>query len=226
MPESNAQLVEAKTRVVAHRMNIAAGDNQIGVIALVPDRWNDVDTTRHHILQRLARRFPTVWIELAGNWRDFARPSSPSFMRADAWSTPVPGLDVFTPGWSHSTFYKPQWLRRLTTRSRLRVARERLLSRGATRIVMYVWRDEFADEIELVAHDASCYHIDDEYSFSEIDQPTSDRELKLLRRVDQVIVHSDALYAKKGGVNRRTTRGDLWRSIRSASEGRCSSCSH
>lgn len=89
-------------------------------------------------------------------------------------------------------------------RARLNLARRRLIDRGATKIALYIWRDDFVGALDLVDHDFSCYHIDDEYSFSDEDSPIPERELKLLQRVDQVIVHSTALLAKKGHINPRT----------------------
>jgi glycosyltransferase involved in cell wall biosynthesis len=86
----------------------------------------------------------------------------------------------------------------------LTYARRRLIARGATHIALYIWRDDFAEALDCVEHDVSCYHIDDEYSFSEQDVPNSPREVALLRRVDQVIVHSSALMRKKGGINPHT----------------------
>ncbi|HKE92694.1 MAG TPA: glycosyltransferase, partial [Povalibacter sp.] len=90
-------------------------------------------------------------------------------------------------------------------RSRLSLARKRLLARGATHIALYIWRDEFAAALDHVAHDFVCYHIDDEYSFSDKERPNSPRELQLLHRANQVIVHSPALFSKKGGINPNTT---------------------
>jgi glycosyltransferase involved in cell wall biosynthesis len=78
------------------------------------------------------------------------------------------------------------------------------MDRGAIRIALYIWRDEFGAALDLIDHDFSCYHIDDEYTFSERDLPNSARETQLLGRVDQVIVHSRALFEKKGGINPRT----------------------
>ena len=49
-----------------------------------------------------------------------------------------------------------------------------------------------------------CYHIDDEYSFSEVEAPLNDQELQLIRRADQVIVHSPALFERKGHLSPRT----------------------
>lgn len=179
-------------------------DMNAGIIALVANHWSDVDTTRHHVLRQLARHFPVVWIEPATEWRDFLCRSGDRFMVADQWSEPSPGLDVFKPGWRHPMFYRPAWLRRATLASRLRFARRRLVSRGANRIILYLWRHEFADALDCVRHDISCYHIDDEYSFSERDVPNPPQEMRLLQRVDQVIVHSSGLMRKKGGINPRT----------------------
>ena len=76
------------------------------------------------------------------------------------------------------------------------------MAAGAKHIVLYVWRDEFAAALDLVDHDVSCYHIDDEYSFDERDPPNSAAEIALLTRADQVIIHSVQLMRKKGAINR------------------------
>jgi len=175
-----------------------------GVIAVVPDRWADICMPRHQVVRRLASHFPTVWVEPAAAWREHLLPSSGLFLEADRWTSPFPGLEVLSPGFRHPLFFRPRWLYRATFRSRLEAARRRLVARGARRIVLYLWRDEFEDALDLVAHDVSCYHIDDEYSFSDVDLPNSPREIRVLERVDQVIVHSKALLEKKGGINPRT----------------------
>jgi glycosyltransferase involved in cell wall biosynthesis len=41
----------------------------------------------------------------------------------------------------------------------------------------------------------------DEYTFSKIEKPIEERERRLLSRVDQVFIHSPALWEKKGGLN-------------------------
>ena len=177
----------------------------LGIIALVPDEWRGIVTSRHCVLPRLARYYPVVWVEPARNWREFFKPWQASFLATDRWSEPCPSLSVLTAGWQHPDFFRTGPIRTATLRSRLALARARLVDRGATRIALYIWRDEFAEALDLVDHDFSVYHVDDEYSFSAQDLPTSEREVNLLRRVDQVIVHSKALFDKKGGVNPNTT---------------------
>ncbi len=174
----------------------------IGVIALVPDRWTDICMSRHQMISRLASHFPVVWVDPPDTWREFLTSRGDRLLRGDEWSTPVSGLDVLTPGWRHPVVYSPDWLRRMTLRSRLKVARARLLNRGADRIVLYLWRDEFEEAIDLVQHDLCVYHVDDEYTFSEMDLPNSARETRLLTRADVVIVHSTALLAKKAPLSR------------------------
>jgi glycosyltransferase involved in cell wall biosynthesis len=91
-----------------------------------------------------------------------------------------------------------------TERERLRRARQMLLDRGCRKTVLYLWRPEFASALDLIDYDLSCYHIDDEYSFSDIEQPLDPLEAKVISRVDQVFIHSPALLEKKGKLNPQT----------------------
>ncbi len=82
---------------------------------------------------------------------------------------------------------------------RLSQARKELIRLGLRSIVLYIWRPEFANDLDLVSHDVSVYHLDDEYTFSTIDLPVSDTESMLINRVDRVFVHSITLQNKKAG---------------------------
>jgi glycosyltransferase involved in cell wall biosynthesis len=174
---------------------------RLGVIALVPDDWSGIVMPRHQVVRRLAQYFPVVWMEPARNWREFLKPFGPRFLAPDRWSEPSPSMEVLNTGWLHPNFHRPGRLSIASLRSRLSSARQRLIARGANRIALYIWRDEFINALDLVEHDFSCYHVDDEYSFSDKEKPNSARELTLMRRVDRVIVHSPALFAKKGHIN-------------------------
>jgi glycosyltransferase involved in cell wall biosynthesis len=176
----------------------------LGIIALVPDDWDGIVTLRHQVVRRLAKYCSIVWLEPPRNWREFLSPTGQRFLAGDRWSEPIPSMQVLKSGLRHPVFYRPEWLAAVTFRSRLASARRRLIERGADRIALYLWRDTFADALDLVPHDFSCYHIDDEYDFSDEDRPISTRELNLLKRVDQVIIHSQALLEKKGNINRNT----------------------
>lgn len=178
--------------------------DKIGVIALVPDTWKSVWMPRHQILSRLAGTFDVAWIDPAENWREHWLPGRPRFAEAQRFVEIAPAFSVMTSGRRWPDVLRPAWLRTMLTKGRLRAARHYLVQRGARQIVLYLWRPEFAPAIDLVEHDASCYHIDDEYSFSEVDLPNPGPETELIRRVNQVIVHSRRLLEKKGAINPNT----------------------
>ena len=186
----------------AHVETTAPRNPEIGVIALVPDRWGPQWQVRQHVLTRLASHFQVVWMNPAHHWRQAwdRRGREPAVSHGEMPS----GFSVYTP-----PFWLPRWhgsevLSRWSLRQRLRHARSLLRERGATRIVLYLWRPEFAEALSGVPHDLSCYHIDDEYSFSLTEVETSDEERRLIESVDQVFIHSPGLMEKKGRVNPRT----------------------
>jgi glycosyltransferase involved in cell wall biosynthesis len=117
----------------------------------------------------------------------------------------VPGLTIYQPeGWLPA-IGRPAVLARWTMRERLLRARRLLQSRGCRTTILYIWRPWYGLALDLMACDLSCYHIDDEYTFSSaVRSPIEQRETKLISRVDQVFIHSPALLEKKGKVNPQT----------------------
>jgi len=177
---------------------------ETGVLALVPDRWSDRWQPRHHVLSRLARYFRVLWMNPAPHWRGL-----PTEVRQRVWSsqesTQHSGFTIYVPDLWLPRVGRAPWLDTLTWRLRLQRARNILLGQGCREIILYIWRPEFAAALDTLAFDLSCYHIDDEYSFSEIEQPLSDVESGILRRANEVFVHSPALLEKKGLINPHTT---------------------
>lgn len=176
----------------------------VGVIALVPDSWGSVWMPRQQILTRLAHRFDVVWANPPKGWRQYWTPAGDSFLERQEFVQLAPQFTVMIPGKMRPCFYSSDVLRRFIFSRMLADARRYLQRRGATRIVLHLWRHDFLEALDLVAHDMSCYHIDDEYSFSNVDLPNDPREVQLLHRADQVIVHSARLLEKKGGINPHT----------------------
>jgi len=175
----------------------------VGVLALVPDRWSDLWQPRHQVLTRLARYFHVVWMNPAREWREvLTAPTARSTWHAPA--RPGGGFTVYEPEFWLPKVYRPQALADITDRRRLERARRVLARRGCRTIVLYLWRPEFAFALDAVPADLSCYHVDDEYSFSTVEIPTPDAEARLLASVDQVFIHSRALLEKKGAINRHT----------------------
>jgi glycosyltransferase involved in cell wall biosynthesis len=190
--------------VPVNEVDMARTMRKVGVIALVPDEWEGVWMPRHHLVSRLAPNFDVVWVSPPEGWREHWVPGRSRFLEPQRFAEIAPRFSVMTSGRRWPQIFRPAWLQRWVTRSRLRAARRYLVERGAKQIILYLWRPEFAEAIDLVRHDASCYHIDDEYSFSDVELPNSIQETELIRRVDQVIVHSTRLMEKKGSINHNT----------------------
>ena len=140
--------------------------SDVGVIALVPDYWEPQWQPRHQVMTRLARYFHVLWVDYPPRWRD-ALSVMHSRRAATREFPPTPAnFEVYEPEFWLPRLGRPDWLARLTSRERLKRAANRLRARGCTRLVLYIWRPEFADAINETSCDLSVYHIDDEYSFS------------------------------------------------------------
>jgi glycosyltransferase involved in cell wall biosynthesis len=178
--------------------------SDVGVIALVPDCWGPQWQLRHQMLSRLARYFHVVWVDYPPRWREsLSAMGSRRTAANDAPPTPA-NFEVY-----RSEFFLPRlapssWLCNLVSRERLKRASARLQARGCKRVVLYIWRPEFADAIHQTSYDLGVYHIDDEYSFSATETEISPVERGLLESVGQVFIHSPALMQKKGGLNPHT----------------------
>jgi glycosyltransferase involved in cell wall biosynthesis len=158
---------------------------------------------RHQILSRLAMYFHVAWVEPAREWRDlwFSRKLETHLAIHDQGS---PGFSLYTPPRWLPALYKPSFVASFTARQRLLQVQRLLRRRGCEKTVLYLWRPDFGYAIDALTHELSCYHIDDEYTFSTTEQPLGNTEAKLISRVDQVIIHSPALLEKKGHLNRQT----------------------
>jgi hypothetical protein len=173
---------------------------EVGVIAVVPDRWSAAWQARHQIATRLARYFQVVWVDYPLVWREALRWAAQR-QPAEAQVELADGFQIYRPGRSLPNLGRPAWLGRWTSRQRLRRAYNLLRGRGCSQIVLYLWRYEFADAINQVPHHLSCYHIDDEYSFSSVEVGLDPVEVGLIRSVGQVFIHSSVMMEKKGKLN-------------------------
>lgn len=175
----------------------------IGVIALVPDRWGPVWQVRHHVISRLAEHFHVAWVDPSIPWRriltsEFRRKPGLDF----SWEA-ASQLLIRRPEWWLPAFRRPARLAAATFRHRIRRAHRELSERGCVKFVLSLWRPEFQPAIEAVSFDAVCYHIDDEYSFSTEEKPIDPAEARLIASVDRLFVHSPGLMEKKGSLSPR-----------------------
>lgn len=175
---------------------------RVGVLAYVPYRWSRLWQPRHHVLARLARRFPVVWVESPHEWREI--PGRLRSTSAEGDPPTPPGLQRHRAPWWLPKLYRPDAAAAWTRRRRAASAARAMQRQGVEEVVLYLWRPDFADALDLVPRDLAVYHIDDEYTFSESDVPIPDQELEVIRRSDMVLVHSPGLMEKKGRINPNT----------------------
>jgi glycosyltransferase involved in cell wall biosynthesis len=139
----------------------------------------------------------------AREWREILK-NREALGAHDTDTAHPPGFTVYEPEFWLPKLYRPQRLADFTFQLRLKRARNLLVRRGCQKIILYVWRPEYAPALLSVPVDLSCYHIDDEYSFSDVDVPLDEAEGKLIAKVDQVFIHSPGLLEKKGRINPHT----------------------
>ena len=158
---------------------------------------------RHQIAIRLAKHFYNIWVNPAHHWRHMA----PRFFVRSPSVRRVPGaasLFVYQPeAWLPMLFHGHA-LSRMLLRARIKRAKRVLRRMGCRRFVLYLWRPQLAEAALAAKFDLVCYHIADEYSFSEDEVPVDSREAALIAAVDRVFVTSDALMKKKGHINPST----------------------
>jgi glycosyltransferase involved in cell wall biosynthesis len=175
----------------------------VGVIGLGVEAWGGYWQPRHHVLTRLAQYFNVVWCNPARSWRKFFRHGGVEDQHVDN-SAITPGLTVYNPAKWLPAIGRPRFLVDWTLKRYVREAESLLLNLGCRKIILYVWRPWYGLALDLIDYDLSCYHIDDEYTFSIVEKPIANREARLISRVDQVFIHSPALLEKKGRLNPRT----------------------
>ena len=159
---------------------------------------------RHYVMDRLAKYFHVVWMYQPG-WRECLAGLRSNGNARQMLSAPRrDSLQVYQPEYWLPHLGRPAWLANLTLRQRLKHVHEMLRAQGCTKVVLYVWRPEFAEALEQLPHDFSVYHVNDEYSFTTTEVAVPPRERRLLESVNQVILTSPALMEKRGGFNRNT----------------------
>lgn len=159
---------------------------------------------RHYLMDRLAKYFHVVWMYQPG-WRECLPGIRSNGNVSDSLSASRRGsLHVYRPEYWLPRLGRPAWLANFTLRRRLKHAGDMLRAQGCTKVVLYVWRPEFADALEQMPHDFSVYHVNDEYTFSTTEVAVPLQERQLLESVDQVILTSPALMEKRGAFNRNT----------------------
>lgn len=173
----------------------------VGVLAFVPDRWGGPWMARHQILTRLSAYFHVAWVEPPREWREMWVEGEEAGGELPARIAADPGFHRVVPGRWLPKLYRPAALVSLLDRLRMRRARDVLRDQGSSEIVLYAWRPDFADALDVVEHDLSLYHVDDDYTFSSEEKGLPPGEERLLTDADRVLIHSPALWDRKADYN-------------------------
>jgi hypothetical protein len=155
-------------------------------------------------MARLAKYFRVLWMNPAQHWREVLR-GQPSPNDQGNTDLPLPGFQVYVPPRHLPNIYQPEWLGRFLFNARVKHARDVLIRLGCRRIILFLWRPEYEHVLGAVPLDLSCYHLEDEYSFSDVDGDLDPQEARVLAKVDEVFILSPALLEKKGKINPHTS---------------------
>jgi len=171
----------------------------LGLVSLTPEAWGDIWQVRHAVMSRLARYFHVVWMDPPRHWRYWwgSRPDEAA-------------LDGPAANGSFQVYRSGRWLPRFYNRvpgrvfDLLRTRRAAALARraGARCVGLYIWRPDFAWATRALPGAVTCYHIDDETSFSTVEQPLREDELALMHRADVTFIHSPGLWERKAPLAR------------------------
>ena len=177
---------------------------EIGVVAFVPEKWGGPWLSRHQVLTRLSKYFHVLWAEPAQSWRELVLGGGKTANGYPSLEMLPEGFALYQPERWLPQFGRPAWLASWTAAERGRRATALLRQQGCKTIIFYLWRPYFNHVLESGSYELSCYHIVDEYSFSPTEQPLTNQEIQLMKRVDQVFIHSPALLERKGHFNPHT----------------------
>ena len=151
---------------------------EVGVLGLMPLRWGEHWMGPTQFFTRLAEYFHVVWVNPPYSWRTYGRRqlwlkrrSSSEFLHYG------PALTIYEPSIWFPDVGRPHVVGRMMDRRRLRPARKFLDDCGCKKIITYLWRPCSARSLDVINHDISCYHINDEYTFSPVERPLGEEEV-------------------------------------------------
>ena len=114
----------------------------VGIIALVPDRWEyPWWQVRHRVLSIMSRYFHVVWCNPAHNWRELWLPGADQDYVVDLNAESSAGFTIYHPQRWLPEFGRPSFLAHWTLQQRIRRARQMLEpARLGWRAVRYQYR--------------------------------------------------------------------------------------
>ena len=197
------RVVQWLARAWEDDVSVEPAHPDIGVVAMVPDRFDHPWQSRHHVLTRLARYLRVVWVEPPREWRDS--------LRRRSVVEPVPvepagpdDIAVYRAPWWLPIAHRPRPLARWLDRARAVQIQRMLVSQGCQSLVLSLWRPEMERTLRSMSGRLSLFHIDDDYRFSRAGDWPDGREVRLASSVDAVVTHSRELHLRNRHLNPNT----------------------
>ena len=177
--------------------------HDVGVVALLPDTLEGPWMGRHQILTRLAKSCHVVWVNPAGEWRDYwKRGKGFRPVATCGFSNHPSGLKKFDSGKWLPTIYKPEALSKLIHLGRFHMIVSRLKAQGCRKFVLYITRPGLMPKAGLRYFDLTCYHVFDDYSFSDKAQGIDPVERELIEHCNMTFFSSEIMLKEKGGYSK------------------------
>jgi glycosyltransferase involved in cell wall biosynthesis len=180
-----------------------AANSDIGILTFVPEIWESYWLSRHQIMSRLSKFYKVLWVSTPLSWRQSIgikkRTKAGRGVRKISATFWTYAPEIYLPD-----FQRVRAVDQMFANVRVRRIKSLMKAMNIKRIILYIWRPNFAHYVGKFNEELICYHIADEYTFSDIDMPISDRERKLINESDIVFIHSKSLLAKKGTLNSAT----------------------
>ena len=170
----------------------------IGILTFVPDLWEHYWMARHHIMYGLSRYYKVLWVAPPLHWRVAIQGRAGGVKRIS------PSFWIYYPERYLPFSYRSGFFDMFLDKLRMLRIKSLLHAMNINQLILYIWRPNFAHYIGRFNEELVCYHIDDEYTFSDTELSINSKESELIKRSDIVFIHSKTLLEKKGHINPET----------------------
>jgi glycosyltransferase involved in cell wall biosynthesis len=179
------------------------------ILSLSCDLWTDVWHSRQHLLSRISRENPVLYVTDPFHVRDAVKGLWSTDRMSTGLSRVTDTLYTYVPPRWLPYNYRLPWLNRTTSKLRIKQIREALDKLEMRQPVMYMWHPSFADMLGQFDESLVVYHCYDEYydfpGISATDRMEIQRqEDAILGRADIVFAASSSIYERKLRLNPNT----------------------
>lgn len=179
------------------------------ILAFAKDRWNGVWFNRHHLLSRISRKNPVLYVSEPFHIRRALQ----DLRRRDRGATGLHQVsenlhEYIPPRWLPFN-HRSELMNRAALQGRVLQIRDALNRLGMKNPILYLWDPEFADMIgrfdeRLVVYHCYDEHVDFPGTSPEERQAIMAQEEHILSRANIVFAVSRSIYERKRALNANT----------------------